>query len=239
MIVLTFDTDHMTERMMDIFIDRIMPPDITATYFCSRPFASLRGAKGELAPHPVLEPSRPWLQALQDKIREVEDFYQAEVEGLRTHSLVSSQQMMVQLNTLGLSYVSSIAIPYSANIAPFRGPWGVVEIPIRYMDNMDLWARDKTGLQSRCFDEAIIELAMTEGQHFCFDFHPIHIMLNTAQFADYETWVQRGRPELDDLVKRRCYGTRDFFLDLCAAIRRAGREHVTCATIARRIRGLT
>jgi hypothetical protein len=60
---------------------------------------------------------------------------------------------------------------------------------------------------------------------YVFDFHPVHLLLNStsaeAYFARRDAFVA-GAP-LDSL---RCtdYGTRNFYDDLCAAMRDAGVE---------------
>jgi hypothetical protein len=232
MIALTFDTDHMTEAMMEVFLDRIMPPDLPATFFLSACFSSLRGARHELAPHPVLGPAEPWPDTVRRAADAVSQFYGSEVGGFRAHSLMSSQLLQVQMNGIGLRYISSLSVPPEQELRPFQSPWGLVEIPIRYMDNMDLWARDRTGLVDRCFDPITIDLALASTTLFCFDFHPIHIMLNSSRFADYEAWSQSGRPQLDAPVERETYGVRDFFLDVCRAVKRAPQQPVTCRDVA-------
>jgi hypothetical protein len=152
--------------------------------------------------------------------------------GLRPHSLMCSQLYLVRLHEIGIQYVSSITIDPEQDMACFRYPWGPIEIPIRYMDNMDLWARDKTALTETRFSKTIIENAISSRRLFCFDFHPVHIFLNTSRFEDYEQWVRDGRPELPEPVERRDYGTRHFFLDLCNEIRRSGAPIATCRQVA-------
>ena len=230
MIALTFDTDHMTETMMSRFLD-ILPSGLPFTFFCHRPFSSLKRGRDEIAMHPYLAIPERWLEVTNALRAEIESMADPLV-GLRPHSLMSSQPYLVQLHEIGIRYISSITIHPDQDMPCFRYPWGPVEIPIRYMDNMDLWARDRTRQSETCFSRSSITKAIAAKNLFCFDFHPIHIFLNTSRLEDYEQWGRAGRPELSDPVERPDYGTRDFFLDLCREITRSGAPVVTCRQAA-------
>ena len=230
MIALTFDTDHMTDGMMAQF-GQIIPSDFPYTFFCHRAFPKLRFDKSEIAMHTNLRAPESWIDVTTALRSEIEAIA-GPVSGLRPHSLMCSQLYLVRLHEIGIVYVSSITIDPEQDMPCFRYPWGPIEIPIRYMDNMDLWSRDKAGLTQTCFSKKVIESAICSRQLFCFDFHPIHIILNTSRFGDYEQWVHDGRPDLPKPIERRDYGTRDFFLDLCREIRRSGAEIATCRQAA-------
>lgn len=232
-IVITFDTDHMTDPMMEVFVRTILANDVACTFFCSQWFPSLTNVQHvELALHPYLANSSEWIAKTIDLRSAVSAGSGRRIAGLRPHSLMCSQKYLVDLDEIGITYVSSISVPVEQEVSPFRYPWGPVEIPIRYMDNMDLWWRDKRGSGRSCFDTATIDLALASSTLFCFDFHPIHIYLNTTRFADYEAWVRDGRPNLEKPIERASYGVRDFYIELCNAIRRSGALHGTCADVA-------
>ena len=233
MIIMTFDTDHMTENMMAVFLNEIVPKALPATFFCYKVFDCLVGASQEVAMHPSFAEGEAWLPATRKLQTALADKHDVVPRGLRPHSLMSSQRYVVDLNGLGFEYISSISVPSAVDIACFRYPWGPVEIPVRYMDNMDLWARDKTHQTTACFEPRIIADAVTAKGVFCFDFHPVHIYLNTSRFEDYEEWVKAGRPELSRPIERAAYGTRDFFFDVCEAAAREGLKMLTCLEAAR------
>lgn len=228
MILLTFDTDHMTENMMARFVRDILPADLPFTFFCHQPFECLAQSANEIAAHPFLANSRDWPGTIRDLCGSIAALTGAPPVGFRAHSLVTSQLLMIQAAEAGFRYVSSMSVAPEQNVPCFRSVWDICEVPIRYMDNMDLWARDKTGLSERCFSRKVIDMAMDPAQTFCFDFHPLHIYLNTSRFSDYEAWVQAGRPELTAPVERAAYGVRDFFLDLCSEARKRNASLSTC-----------
>lgn len=231
MIAITFDTDHMTPDGLSYFIDAVVPKSIRATFFCYRPFVCLNSTDHEVAVHPYLAESSDWISTTRELIDKVESASNRKVRGLRPHSLMSSQNYIVKLNSIGMDYVSSISAHPEMDVDVFRYPWGPAEIPIRYMDNMDLWARDKTHQTGECFSKSHIENALNSSGVYCFDFHPIHILLNTSHFSDYEEWTSRGRPELKSCVGSESYGVRSFFLDICSAIERAGDTAYLCSDI--------
>jgi hypothetical protein len=231
MIVFSFDTDHMTERMMALFVERILPPNLSCTFFCTQPFEVLRGRGHEIAAHPFLKERESWVAETAQLRAKLEGVAGGPIRGVRPHSLVSSQTYIIDLDARGVQYLSSITVSAATDVAAFRYPWGPVEIPIRYMDNMDLWARDKRRLAHTPFSRDIIDFAL-DARLFCFDFHPVHLLLNTSAFSDYEAWVREGRPELLSPIERPDCGVRDFFLDVCAAIEKRGSPLATCAEIA-------
>ena len=232
---MTFDTDHMTDHTMAVFQDEILPPEFAYSFFCYKPFPVLAARGHELAIHPHLEASESWVDKIRAMRAELSLAHGEEPMGLRPHSLACSQNLIVQLNSLGLEYVSTISLPAGMEADCFRYPWGPVEIPIRYMDNMDLWARDKTGLSAKCFARETIDRALDSRSAFCFDFHPIHIFLNTSTFGDYEAWVNAGRPPLERPVQRQGYGVRDFFLEICNESAKRGLKFTNCRDAARQV----
>ena len=109
-------------------------------------------------------------------------------------------------------------------IQPVRHPWGVWHFPIFYMDNMDFssgcfWSSETEGP----FSDTMIEAALADDGVYVFDFHPIHLLLNTPERARYFSVRDRFKAgvALDQLVYAG-NGTRRFYERLCAAMARDG-----------------
>jgi hypothetical protein len=210
-----------------------MPSGLKATFFCYRPFRCLTGSVHEVAVHPYLATSTDWISTTKDLISRIEDENGVAVKGLRPHSLMSSQNYLVQLDSEGIEYVSSVCASPNTDSHVFRYPWGPVEIPIRYMDNMDLWARDKAKITDECFSKSHIQNSLLSSGVYCFDFHPIHILLNTSRFDDYNQWTVSGRPEIKSCTGIDQYGVRSYFLDLCQAINGSSAHTELCIDLAK------
>ena len=129
---------------------------------------------------------------------------------------------------------------YQAGLAPFRHPWGVWELPIYYMDNMDFWMRtNRPSLGHEPFSTEWIKRSLNEPGLYVFDFHPLHIALNTSSADDYQRVKARI---LDDHVSPFDLtfpgrGAREYFLELCEVLAAQARSRTGAArrsTIGRR-----
>jgi hypothetical protein len=116
--------------------------------------------------------------------------------------------------------------PGRQGIAPYREAWGVWHMPIYYMDNMDFSAGDYWPDQPpKPFARDLIEAATSEPGLYVFDFHPIHLMLNSTSaeaYFDRRDRFKAGEP----LSELRCegYGAASYYHDLLALMEEAGIE---------------
>ncbi len=131
----------------------------------------------------------------------------------------------------GYLYSSVTAPLYQAGLRPYRHPWGVYELPIYFMDNMDYcMAQNWPDAHHRPRDQRLIRRAVEDRGLYVFDFHPIHILMNTRSQASYEQArsrvLQQGATWSE--VRNPGEGVATFFMALCDAMRSAGVPSVTC-----------
>ena len=220
MICLSFDTDHVDEARMREFLE-LVPLAGRGTFFCTRPYAALDGSGHELCPHPLLPPGGDWDAELAAKRREF-----PEAEGWRSHSCVYSHQLAERLARDGYTYASTVDALGRCGLAPVREAWGLWQIPIFYMDNLDFsTSRFWPGEEHRPFAPELLEAAFSGDGVYVFDFHPVHLLLNSPSAE----WYLRRRDAFvagEDLGALRFegYGTRSFYDDLCARMAEAGAE---------------
>lgn len=218
MICITFDTDHMDEARMGEFLDTVDIPG-AGTFFCTQGYDCLASSRHELAPHPTLAEGGQWRPELE-RMRRL--FPQA--QGWRAHSCVFSHLLAEWLSANGYRYASTNDQFGQRGIQPVRHPWGVWHLPIFYMDNMDFssshfWSGQADGP----FSEKFIEIAMHDDGVYVFDFHPVHLLLNTPNRDRY--FAMRDRFKGGESLKSVAYdgfGTRSFYDALCAAMRKRG-----------------
>lgn len=125
---------------------------------------------------------------------------------IRSHSLMQSERLLDQFCAAGFTHVSNFFVPYSSGLimAPF-GLWnGMTITPHQFQDNVEI----KMNLNS------INNVQFSCGFHV-FNFHPIHVFLNTESLDRYE----RTRPlhqNPEELIKHRYqgYGTRNRLIEL-------------------------
>jgi hypothetical protein len=222
MICLTFDSDHMDEPRMAEFLDRIEIPG-AGTFFCTQHYACLDATHHETGPHPTLEMGMDWRAEL-DRMRAM--FPNA--KGWRSHSCVFSHLLAEWLADNGYRYVSTNDQFGHRAIQPVRHPWGVWHFPIFYMDNMDFsaahfWEDDDNA--DGPFSDRFIDAALADDGVYVFDFHPIHLLLNTPGRDHY--FAVRDRFKVGERLEELAYGgvgTRSFFERLCTAMREGGRQ---------------
>lgn len=218
MICLSFDTDHMDEARLSQFLQRVIFPG-TATFFCTQVYECLKEMDHEVAPHPFLSDGEEWLPVLR---RMRESFPDA--VGWRSHSCVFSHILAEWLGRNGYRYASTSDQFGQTHIRPVRQPWGVWHLPIYYMDNMDFSRSRFWGAAAeKPFARNLIDKALVEEGLYVFDFHPIHLLLNTPDPEHYFSVRDRfraGKPL--STIRYGGYGAASYFVDLCQAMSDAG-----------------
>jgi hypothetical protein len=125
---------------------------------------------------------------------------------IRSHSLVQSEKLIDQFLDHGFMRICNLFIPYKNDmrVSPFNLWNGAIIVPHQFQDNASL----------RMNEEFIQVDSFNAGFHV-FDFHPIHVFLNTESLERYEnTRSLHNNPK--ELIKHRYegYGTRNRLLDL-------------------------
>ncbi len=121
---------------------------------------------------------------------------------------MQSGRLLELFRDRGLTHDASVFFPGHSGIPP--RPWtdwfGIVRVPYYWEDDF--------GCDSSA-EPAFAELLAREGMKG-FDFHPIHVFLNTERLERYE----RARPNFRDIAKLKAeknaaFGTRTLLAELC------------------------
>jgi hypothetical protein len=222
LICLSFDTDHVDQPRMEEFLRDVPFPGV-GTFFCTERYEALDGGPHELCPHPTLEEGGDWTAELD---RKREEF--PEARGVRTHTCINSHPISIEFHRRGFEWVSARDEPGRRGITPYREAWGVWHVPIYYMDNMDFSFGDYwPGASDGPFGSELLEAATRESGLYVFDFHPIHLMLNSTSAQEY--FARRDRFKAGEPIEElRCegYGAGEYFADLVGLMREAELESV-------------
>ena len=216
MICLTFDTDWMSAEDMAEFLEAY--PDLPrSTFFIHEASADWRPNRHEWGPHPTIDPRGPSTSpAWQDPT--------AQALGIRSHSCVSSHLFSIAWASEGFLYQSNETRLFGSGSAPIRTAWGIWELPISYMDNMDMWyRRNWPGVSHVPFADDVIAAALACESVYVFDFHPVHIAFNSSSPEDYaRNRTSHARGASAWTLGAGGGGTRTFFDRLLESIRDAG-----------------
>lgn len=130
-----------------------------------------------------------------------------EAKTARSHSVTQSGVLLKILSDRGITHDSNDCIPFESNIAlkPFRTIYEIIKCPYLWADEHE-WVFDR---------ETNFEAVFNQSELLIFDFHPIHVFLNTENEYRYErTRHLHQNPE--ELIKHRFEGegTRTRLLQL-------------------------
>ena len=160
-------------------------------------------------------PFRAVLEEMRDLVPEAED--------LRCHAIVDATPILVTAHEMGFLRDFNLFLPYSSGMVlkPFRHFGGLTRIPYFYEDD------------AYCFEaepaEPAEHLLKNEGLKV-FNFHPIHLFLNTEAMDRYD----RAKPFYHDFERLRPFvnpgtecGARSFLKRLVRDAKELGYEFVS------------
>ncbi len=221
-IVLTFDVDWAPEEVIADTLSIMDDFQVKATLFATHDSEVLHSVNPdvyEIGLHPNLNSlvSGGTLGNYKDVINELHQIY-PESLGIRCHSLLHSSPMLSHFKDIGLAYDSNLFLPYQMGLKPFKSSNGLMRIPYFWEDDVHFEFGKKFNL---------VEVEMDPILNV-FDFHPIHVFLNTDVLETYFN-AKEYYQQPDLLLTKRNYsklGARDFLIQLLSYIKEKSLE--TC-----------
>lgn len=237
--VLTFDVEWANPTVLNEVLTELDTRNLKATFFCTHEGIETPGH--ERALHPNFRRDGDTLGQLKAKfggefdtlsdddlirmvLTQTREFC-PEATGIRTHSLFFELKLMAIMKEMDFLYDSSCLLPLQGNVCPFSAMWGVTEIPIYYMDHLDL-VNEVTSFN-------LEELKLEQKGLKVFNFHPTLIYLNAENDHRFQS-SKSTYTDPDALLKQRFLGrgTRSLFLDLLDDIATKGRTTMTMTEVA-------
>ena len=180
---ITLDIDWVSDTIIKYVVDLLERYQVKATLFATHESAfleSLDKKKFEVEIHPNFTNSNDW-----DKIiRNLKDIY-SDAIGVRSHGLTQSSIIHGLFINNGLKYEVNTFIPLREGLSPYCRPRGngenMVCIPF-------YWEDDGHFLNSSIFD--ISRLRMNKKGLKIYNFHPMHVFMNTKSDEHYESYKQ-------------------------------------------------
>ena len=183
---ITIDVDWAADEVIAYTADLLEKADKPATWFITHDtplLARLReNPKFALAIHPNFNPLLEGSDSHGKNAREVLERMMKlvpEATSVRSHSMTQSSPLLSLFSELGLSHDANHFIPFQSNgaLKPWRF-WDGKLTRVPYF-----WEDDVACLYNTGFD--LKPLVMGDGVKV-FDFHPIHVFLNTENMQRYE-----------------------------------------------------
>lgn len=215
-IFLTFDVDWVCDDILDYTLNIIEKYDIKATFFCTHETRLLERMRKnpniELGIHPNFNPLLNGDFKYGKKFQEVIKYFKRIVPdavSIRAHSLTQNSNLLGSFFKNGLRYDCSCFIPYSAKflLKPFLY-WDKKLIRVPYF-----WEDDVHCLYDWPWK---IDTFINNKELKVFNFHPIHIYLNTEKLERHEKSKRyhKNIKMLSSYINKKSYGVRQFLLDL-------------------------
>lgn len=214
---ITMDMDWAPDEVVDYAISTVADYDIKMTLFMTNKI-SVDVSDHEICIHPhftSLNFAKHFLESLRD-------FPGA--KGMRSHSLFFSERFRPLYAKYGLEYASNVMMYRQKSIKPYYISPATLEIPLFWMDSF--YIEMQNGRPSFSVDELDLRSAGLK----VFDFHPVHIFLNTCTLDVYHD-AKRYYKQPKKLIEYRNsteYGTEDFLRSLLEFIKS---NDVQCKTL--------
>lgn len=217
-IFLTFDIDWSPDFVVQHLVNILEKHNVSATFFCThhnKYFDSLKNhSLIELGLHPNynllldLKSDRTAKQI----VFELSSFY-PEAVSIRSHSLFQNSSLFFYYQQLGIKLDSNTFIPEWSGIELKVYPEvnGVIRVPYFWEDDIHVYAIEQ-GIEKDWNTEKYLN---NDGLKV-FDFHPIHVYLNTeklSRYNDSKNFLHK-KNKLDESINKNADGSGMFLKHL-------------------------
>ena len=230
-IYLTFDIDWACDEVIAKTLDILEREDIPATLFITHDTPLLarmrQNEKLELGAHPNFIPLdlgncdvSHFLDYAQGILQQYKDLV-PEATTVRAHGLTQNSRLLDLMAEMGYTRESNLLITLSSgmNLRAFYHWNGIMRVPYFWEDDIHC-----VEMERKYWDSWDAEPFLDNSCLKVFDFHPIHIFLNTETLDRYE----KARPYFQQPEKLRAMenkevpGDHDFFLNLIRGAKERG-----------------
>jgi hypothetical protein len=215
MIAFTSDIDWAPEAVIADTIELFEKYQVKCTFFSTHHSAVLASCNRklfEIAIHPNFNPLLKGRGGMAEDILSEIMAIHPEAEGIRCHSMLQSTELLQLFAEKKLVYDSNHFLPYHNNLKPYKLWNGLVKIPYNWEDDVH-WSYGYD------FSDSGMELG-GDGL-VVFDFHPIHIFLNTENKYRYNEAKKfyNDPAKLLEYRNTEVLGTRDLLVNLLSYCR--------------------
>ncbi len=186
-IALTFDTDWVPDFVLEPVLDQLESCGLNATFF----FTSSTNISTHSGIEKAIHPNFMEDSTQGDSVEEILDTLLESFPnacGVRTHRLFWYSGLVHPLKKRNILYDSSIFLPFSPHLSPVRYD-PIIRVPYWWSDHRHL-------LRELRFDR--IQLPnLTEPGLKVFDFHPLHVYLNTPDLEAHSEFMNDLHPIQD------------------------------------------
>lgn len=236
---ITIDTEWACEEVLRGMLHDLDERGLRATLFC--PNAGVEGAGHEIALHPNLRRQNNSLVTGEAMAVAGTDFdfyryilstthsFYPQATGVRPHCLYYESGLLPIYQERGLQYDSSYYCPLQSHLTPFMKEHDVLEIPLYYMDHLDL--------VQRITSYRVGDLQLDCPGLKVFDFHPNIVWINSPDEPHYLASKKYYHdPEHLTRMRHNGYGAGTLWVELLDELARKKAPVMTLGEINRACR---
>lgn len=193
--VLTFDIDWATDEQINFVLDLLESSGKKACFFVTHNTPVLERIRAnknfEFGLHPNFNPlilAESMDKKPQEIINDLKKIV-PEAKILRSHSMTTSGRWLGMYKAAGISFLSNYLMYGIDTIQPFYQINGLIEIPVYFADDGFVYLNDTKEMKNPDLEDVF------SSQHSgikVFNFHPIHIFINSSSFEDYKQFKESG-----------------------------------------------
>ncbi|MBV7331999.1 hypothetical protein KFU94_27975 [Chloroflexi bacterium TSY] len=218
--IITLDIDWAPDFVIDFVADVLRQHGVRATWFVTHASAAIERLREnaelfELGIHPNFLTNSTHGTTPTEVLSHCMSLV-PKATSMRTHSLYQSSPLLANvLESTSIHVDVSLFLPRAAHLQPVEYIWQektLLRIPFYWEDDFEMERQDTNWrLDSYCISGSGMKV---------FNFHPIHIYLNSADMKPYQA-LKKECPQLQhatpDVVNKHIYhgiGTRSIFIDI-------------------------
>ncbi len=206
------DTDWCPEEVLQYALALFEEHELHCTVFATGLYTALKDGKApllEIGVHPNFNDTASVQH--EAKLQELLNLY-PHAQGVSSHAMMSSTPLLHLFKQAGLKYDRNLLRYKETEATPFYYYNGLLRVPIFWED--DIWFADKQRepFAANAFERSDLPLV--------FNFHPIHLYLNTyspEHYAAFKPYYHEARKLL--AYRHEGYGVFSYFRDLIAHLR--------------------
>lgn len=219
MLCITIDIEWSPDELVESVVQTLNEHKVKATFFATHPI-TINGH--EISLHPNYSTANKYRKT----ITKLHNLF-PNSKGVRSHRLTTDEMLLPIYKELGLVYDSGYVMMNMKNIQPFYLEHDIVEMPIFYMDRLHF---DEPRFYKKGF--SINSMDLNSAGLKVFDFHPIHIFINTNKVDLYQKAKRYyHESKLLEQFKNKNKGIGTYFSDLLQYIVSTGTKTYTLLEI--------
>jgi hypothetical protein len=225
MIVVTLDIDWAPDHVIRYVARMLLDNSVHATWFVTHDSDAVRELFNhkdifEFGIHPNFDENSTQGSDHDSIIKNLLDIV-PDVKLVRTHGLIQSTNTMQKLAAYGLQVDLSIYLPKAKHVEPFNLYFAkgerIIRHPFVWEDDLEMCCpntRYEIGDDAYAKDVRI------------YNFHPIHVYLNSSSIDDYMQYKERGNLKYPEPAEENRNGIRSVFCECINHMKKYGSSRV-------------